>query len=219
MNEGIIGLIGVVVGGIILIAKDIVAHWWRRRSRARYAAVRIVCVLTDFIDKCVEVVGDDGTAEGGPAGRTADGQEYHVAQVRCPEPPIFPEDIDWTSINVETMYRLLALPNKVVETDRYILARSEHSFPPDYDEVFEARWEGYANLGIEALDLSDGVRAEFKLPKTSIEMGNADWDPRAFFRDKLSAVQSRKEQDRAINAAMLAEIKEISEHAGTSPLL
>lgn len=207
MSDAINVIIGVVLGGGISIAKDFAAHWAGRRRAARYAAVRIICVLTEYIEKCVEVVGDDGTSQGQPAGRTDGGEEYYDPQVSCPAPPIFPDDIDWTSIKVDLMYRLLALPNLARETNRYIFAQSEHSFPPDYEEIFEARWEGYANLGIEALSLADEVRTEFKLPKISIKMGNSDWDTGAFLRAKTNEIQKRQQINQAARLACIAEME------------
>lgn len=85
-----------LVGVVATIGKDFVAYWIGRRNSGRYAAVRIVCILDQFAEKCVDVAGDDGTAEGRPAGRTASGEEYYEAQVDPPEPPVFPDDIDWT---------------------------------------------------------------------------------------------------------------------------
>jgi hypothetical protein len=52
------------------------------------------------------------------------------------------------------------------------------------EEGFEARLEGYADLGLEALSIADALRGTFKLPKLTIAIGNADWDSEQFLRDK-----------------------------------
>lgn len=206
MNEAVIGFAGVLVGVIATIGKDVVSHWIEKRSAGRYAAVRIVCILDQYVEKCVEVVADDGTAEGRPAGRTSSGEEYYSAQIDSPEPPAFPDDINWTSIKPELMYRILALPNLALETERFVRAASEHSFPPDYAEFFHARWEGYADLGLEALEIIAALRGSFGLPKPAIAIGNPDWDAARFLRQKKDEMLSLRETERAANNALWAEM-------------
>lgn len=208
MSDALIGLAGVVVGVLAALGKEAVSYWTGRRNAGRYAAVRIVCVLDEYVEKCVDVVHDDGTREGRPAGRTDGGEEYLSAQVDSPEPPEFADDIDWTSISPDLMYRVLALPNLAVRTERFISAASEHASPPDYDEFFRARWEGYADLGLEALGIANELRRQFKLPLTSLEAGNHNWDAARFFRKKKEEVEILWERERASNAKMWEQIAE-----------
>lgn len=208
MTEAIIGFAGVLVGVVATLAKDFVSYWIGKRKAGRYAAVRIVCVLDEYVEKCVEVVHDDGTLEGQPAGRTDSGEEYYSAQVDSPAPPVFAGDIDWTSISPDLMYRVLALPNLAIRTERFISAASEHAFPPDYEELFRARWEGYADLGLEALGIANELRRQFKLPLTSMEAGNHNWDAARFFRKKKEEVEILWERERASNAEMWEQIAE-----------
>jgi len=202
MNEAAIGFVGVLIGVVATIGKDVLSYWTGRRNAGRYAAVRIVCVLDRYVEQCVAVVGDDGTMEGRPAGRTDSGEEYYDPQVDSPEPPVFPDDIDWTSINPDLMYRVLALPNLALGTERFVVAASEHSFPPDYAEVFHARWEGYADLGLEALSITTALRRKFNLPEPSIAIGDPEWDSATFFREKKEQVFRLREAERASNAEM-----------------
>lgn len=206
MNEAIIGFVGVLVGVFATIGKDAVSYWIGRRNAGRYAAVRIVCILDQYVEKCVEVVADDGTAEGRPAGRTESGEEYYSAQVDSPEPPAFPDDIDWTSINPDLMYRILALPNLALGTERFIRGASEHSFAPDFEEFFQSRWEGYADLGLEALEIIAALRRTFGLPRPSIAIGNPEWDAASFLRQKKDKVLSLRESERVANDAFLVEM-------------
>lgn len=206
MNEAIIGFVGVLIGVIATVGKDAVSYWTGRRNAGRYAAVRIVCVLDEYVEKCVDVVHDDGTSEARPAGRTESGEEYLSAQVDLPEPPVFADDIDWTSIGPDLMYRVLALPNLAVRTGRFISAASEHAYPPDYGEFFQARWEGYADLGLEALSIATALRRQFNLPLTSMEAGNRNWDAACFFRKKKEELEILWERERASNAEMWEQI-------------
>ena len=192
MSAAIIGLLGVILGGVLTSFKDLVAHFYTRRGNGRYAAVRIIAVLDDYAQKCVSVVADDGTCEGRPAGRTDQGEEYCDPQVASPEPPAFPDDMDWRSIPFKLMYRILALPNSSRETDRYISASAENAFPPDYGEVFNARQEGYAHLGLAAVDLVSELRNEFDLPKASEKFWDWGWDSKEFLQTKLNEIQSRR---------------------------
>ncbi len=195
MSAAIIGLVGVILGSILTSSKDLVAHVFRQRSNGRYAAVRIIAVLDEYAQKCVSVVADDGTCEGRPAGRTEQGEEYYDPQVASPEPPTFADDLDWRSISFKLMYRILALPNTARETDRYIGASAEHSFPPDYDELFAARQEGYAHLGLEAVNLIRELRGEFNFPDTPKKFWDWGWDTEKFFQDRLKEFQKRRQVD------------------------
>lgn len=206
MSDAVIGLAGVIVGVLAALGKDVVSYWTGRRNAGRYAAVRIVCVLDAYVEKCVDVVHDDGTTEGRPAGRTDSGEEYYSAQVDSPEPPVFADDIDWTSISPDLMYRVLALPNLAVKTERFISDASEHSYPPDYGEFFRARWEGYADLGLEAVSIATALRRQFNLPLTSMEVGNHNWDAARFLEKKKEELENLWERERASNAEMWEQI-------------
>jgi hypothetical protein len=210
MSAAIIGLLGVILGSVITVAKDWVAYIFGRKSNGRYAAVRIISVLDEYVQKCVAVVSDDGTAEGRPAGRTEHGEEYYDPQVECPEPPVFASDIDWKSISFKLMHRALTLPNTARETDRYIHASAENLSPADYDELIEARQEGYASLGLEALAIVRELRKEFGLPPIPTKVWNLDWDAQKFLQGKRDEIEKRREV-RASSYAMMAEPVESKE--------
>jgi hypothetical protein len=195
MSAAIIGLAGVILGGLLTSFKDLVAHFFRQKSNGRYAAVRIIAVLDEYAQKCVSVVADDGTCEGRPAGRTEQGEEYYHPQVAGPGPPAYADDVDWRSISFKLMYRILSLPNTARETDRYIIASAEHSYPPDFDELFDARQEGYAHLGLEAVKLVRELRKEFGLPETPPKFWDWGWNMEVFFQDKLNEFQKRRQVD------------------------
>ena len=206
MSAAIMGLVGVVLGSFLSSFKDMVAHFFKQRSNGRYAAVLIITLLDEYAQKCVSVVSDDGTCEGRPAGTTEQGEEYCVAQVTRPEVPTFPDDVDWRSISFKLMYRILSLPKTARTTDRFIDVSGENSFPPDYDEWFDARQEGYAHLGLEALNLIKELRKEFSLPETPLKFWDWGWDSEKFFQGKLSDFQTRRESIAAEHAMMLDDL-------------
>lgn len=194
MTTAIIGLIGVILGSILAGLKDWLMHFFQRKSNGRYAAVRIIALLEEYAQECVSVVSDDGTSYGRPAGRTEQGEEYYTPQVATPKPPIFAEDIDWKSISFELMYRILALPNAARETDRYIMASAEHSFLPNYEEVFDARQEGYAHLGLQSIHLIKELQKEFKFPEAPAKFWDWGWDMEDFFQENLRKFQTRRQK-------------------------
>ena len=193
MSAGIFGLLGVILGSLLAGFKDWLTHHLKRRDNGRYAAVRLIAILDEYARGCVSVVSDDGTSEGRPAGRTKDGEEYYDPQTKTPEPLTFPDDIDWRSISFPLMYRILSLPKNARETNQYIAASSEHSFQPFYNEVFAARQEGYAHLGLEAMNLIKDLRREFRLPDTPKKFWDWGWDMEKLFQDKLAELQKRRQ--------------------------
>lgn len=196
MIEAWIGLGGVIVGSMITITKDVWLSWIDRRRDGSYSAIRLIFILEEYADKCIDVVGDDGTVQGQPAGRTDDGEEYLVAQVQSPDPIDFPDDIVWRSLKGSLMHRTLAMTTKARSTNRNVSASAENAFPPDYEEFFEPRREGYAQLGLDALELVDDLRKQYGIAtKTRSELGS-EWDPKAHLRDMLDRFEKHRNRDR-----------------------
>lgn len=186
MIEAIIGLVGVVVGSAITITRDSWATWRAHRREGSYSAIRLIGMLEEYADRCIDVVYDDGTAEGRPAGRTSEGQEYHKAQVTAPDPLDYPDDIGWRSLPEALMHRTIALPNKARSTNRHVQAASGWGTPPDYREIFEPRQMGYAQLGLDALEIANDLRAHFGISAESRDNLNPDWNPIDALRERIS---------------------------------
>jgi len=192
MIEAVIGLVGVVVGSVITISKDVWLSWLERRREGSYSAIRLICILEEYADRCIDVVYDDGTVLGLPARRSDDGEYYREAQVTTPVPLEYTNDISWRSIQKPLMHRALALSNKARSTDRHIFDANEHACPPDFTEVFEPRQEGYAQLGLDALELADDLRKKFDISVKSRSELNSDWEPTAFLKATLSTFSQRR---------------------------
>ncbi len=205
MSTAIIGLIGVILGSILTVLKEGLVHVFKRRSDGRYAAVMTIVVLEEYVQKCVDVVADDGTREGRPAGRTDQGEEYFSPLVKEPEPPIYPADVDLRSISFKLMCKILSLPNDARETDRYIASFAEPSFQPDYGDFFVARQEGYAHLGLQALGLIDGLREEFRLPSKKLNFWDWGWSAEKFFQEKLDKLQKHRHNNVIADNKVAAE--------------
>jgi len=186
MIAGIFGLLGVIVGGVMSIVREVWIENANRKRSGRYSAARIIAVLEDYANKCVDVAADDGTVEGRPGGRTEQGEEFYEAQVTCPDPPRFADDIDWKSIDPSLMYRALMLKNAAIHADRYIAASAEYSVPPRHEVLFEARQCGYAKLGLEALAIIRELQGEYCLPPTYEVVSETWWNPYEIFNNKLA---------------------------------
>jgi hypothetical protein len=192
MIEAVFGLVGVIVGSVITIFKEVWMSWRERRRDASYSAIRLICLLEEYAHECIPVVYDDGTAYGKPAGRTEQGEEYYKPQVSLPNPPDFPDDIAWRSLPQPLMHKTLALPNKARSTNGYIAACDEHDGPPFFSDVFEARQNGYALLALDALDIADEYRKHFKISVESRAGLNADWNPKGVLREKIAEFEKHQ---------------------------
>jgi hypothetical protein len=193
MTEALFGLLGVVVGSLIPWIKEV---WSERRLRsrhARYLAMRIVCTLDQYVDRCIEVVQDDGLCCGQ---RNQDG--CLEPQVLLPAPPVYPDDVDWKCIDHELMYSLLALPNEAEEKNRYIsFVSSEIAFPPDYEEAFEARQYEYSVLGLSALELAQRLRLTYKIPEKKGSTWNPEWNPHEYLTGRKSEIDQYQKAQRS----------------------
>lgn len=168
MTEAIFGLLGVLIGSAIPWFQS---HWTSKqieKKNAKYLAIRVVCILDKFIVDCAEVVKDDGLSFGQ---RTNEG--YLSPQVKSPGPPIFPNDVDWTSIDQDLMYKLLSLPSEAEAGDRVINHSNEIASPPDFEDWFQERIFHYSRFGLVAYKLIDELCKKYGIKK----MVYNDWDP------------------------------------------
>ncbi|MXU65922.1 hypothetical protein [Oceanomicrobium pacificus] len=189
MIAALIGLVGVVVGSLIVAAKETLSARAERKRNATYSAMRIVCELDHLVEICVAVVYDDGTEMGQLAGRMEDGQEYAIAQVDCPKELVFADDIVWKSLSGDLMYRALALPNRLQQANRNIYYWGRNASLPYLREYFEARQESYSALGLEALALADAFRQRFGMPNRSEPAWKTDRDPKTLFQETLDFLE------------------------------
>ena len=178
------GLFGVVIGAALPWLRDA----WNNKRQARYLAIRIVCLLDEFLDECTNVVGDDGLCSGQ---RTADG--CLEAQVSQPKSLPLPDDVDWRSIDHGLMYKILALPSRIERDNRSIAFEAEHSFPPDYSEFFEDRQYRYACLGLDVAALTKTLRSTYGIS----EQERSEWDPVGYLvKEKARIENCREERDK-----------------------
>ena len=173
------GLVGVVVGAALPWFRDA----WNNKRNARYLAIRVVCILDDFLDQCTDVVGDDGLSLGQ---RNSDGEAR--PQVSKPTGLPLPNDVDWKSIDHELMYDILALPSRIENDNRFISIAAEHASPPDYTEFFEERRHRYACLGLHVISVTQRLRSTYGISKQEL----TDWDPITFLNNEKDKIEQRR---------------------------
>ena len=184
MTEAIFGLLGVILGSGISWLQS---YWSDKRDRnknARYLAIRIVCILDKYIEDCASVIKDDGLSYGQ---RTSEG--YLKPQVKAPGRPVYPEDIDWKSIDHELMFQILSFPSEVEQGDRIINATWEITGPPDFEEWFIERKFHYSQFGLIAYKLSNDLSIKYGIKKKIYN----DWDPVADFKKELQLTTLKRQ--------------------------
>jgi hypothetical protein len=186
VTGAIIGLVGVLVGAFLTWFRDAWSHQRTRRGHARYLAIRVVCVLDSYIDDCARAVLDDGLRQG-----QRDEQGCLQPEAFLPPPPVFPEDLDWKSIDHDLMYRLLSFPSESEKVNRVVNIAWNCSIPPDFEEGFEWQRSEYAKLGLEAFAITETLRKKYGIPARERD----DWDrPLAYLNKAKEQVETRRDR-------------------------
>lgn len=183
MTSAISALFGVVVGGLLSIAKD----WWlndRKNNKYKeYLCIKISFKFDKFIHDSYAVVSDNGLFKGG-----YDSDGVRSPQVSLPkfEPEL--ENLNWKSLPIDLMYAILDFPNQIESANYKINGVCEYeSYPPEYKVGFEERQYQYALLGIKAFEIASLLRKEIKIPYIKYE-----WDIIGNMRDKIFEIEKLK---------------------------
>lgn len=185
MLEAIFGLVGVVVGASLTSLQTFLTDRKTRLDNGRYLAIRVVCILDLYVDKCASVVLDDGLSYGQ---RNEDG--YLTPQIPTPPPLTYPDDIDWRAIKTDLMYELLSLPSRAESENATIDFYWGIAHPPDFDEYFDTRRRAYIDLGLRSAQQALRLRELYAVP----EKVYGEWNP----IERLRQEKGRLEQlDRA----------------------
>jgi hypothetical protein len=180
MDKFWIGLIGVVVGSALTVLREYFSEWRAHRTDARYLAVRLTCLLENFVGDCFEVVCDNG--------------EYDDRGCLTPitsAPKLNINDVDgkWQSLPFEFMYEALDLPNQLTNSNEQVSLAAEHGDgAPDYSDVFNERQYQFSVLGLKAATLSTKLRDKYSMPAKSY----GDWKPIERFVEKINKFEASK---------------------------
>lgn len=183
MTEAVFGLIGVLIGSSISWFQTYWTNKQIENKNAKYLAIRVVCILDKYLEDCADVVNDDGLSYGQ---RTSEG--CLEPQVKIPAPPIFPDDVDWKSIDHELMYKILSFPSDIIAGNKIINFSTDIASPPDFEEWFEERRYYYSQFGLTAYKLSEELSMTYNIKKRTYN----DWNPVEDFKRELTKATKQR---------------------------
>lgn len=154
MTEAIFGLLGVLVGSAVSWLQTYWNNKQTTNKSARYLAIRVVCILDKYFEDCFLVIRDIGQ-------RSNEGVLSPL--VATPGPPVFPNDVDWKSINHELMYKILSFPSEVENAEQIIKVSDEVLYSPNFEEWFEERKYWHSRLGLVAYTLSEELCKKYNI--------------------------------------------------------
>lgn len=153
---------------------------------AEYLAVRVVSLLDGFLEKCADIVGDDGLSH-----NERDSDDLKSPQISTPQLDFESLKVDWKSIPPGLMYEVLSLPNRITAANQHIDKIIEYNYdPPDFDELFEERQIQFGEIGLLAASLADRLRAMYSVP----DRDYLHWDPVKFLREGKDLASSKRLQ-------------------------
>lgn len=199
MITAVFGLIGVVVGSLLTLARE----WWFQRRKNKkdreYLVVIVSCALDAYARQCADVVADDGLYQG-----QTDEHGYHRIQTDTPEFESEKLGVEWKSLPADLLYQILSLPAQADLASRKVSGVFEHcATPPESAEGFEERQFQYAQLGLTAAVLAEQLRKleGFKAAVTS------DWDSAKYMEQELNKIKTRREEYAQLHASRIAGIR------------
>ncbi len=183
--EAIFGLAGVLIGSGITWFQTVWVNKKELERNARYLAIRVACVLDKYVEDCAAVVRDNGLNYGM---RTPEG--YLEPQVKTLGPPVYPDDIDWKSIDHEMMYKIISFPADVEGADKIIRAAKVVAKPPNFEDWFDERAYWYAQFGLAAYALAEDLSKKYCIKRKTYN----NWDPVAELKANFEAIRTRREK-------------------------
>lgn len=112
-----------------------------------------------------------------------------MPQVKTPSTPVYPEDVDWKSIDHELMYKILSLPSEVDDTKGIKDFTADISCPPDYVEWFDERAYWFSQFGLAAHQLAKELCSKYGIKRKKYN----SWDPVEDLAKKLSVLQDGRQ--------------------------
>jgi hypothetical protein len=155
------------------IRKDRIA----KERDSKYLAVQVVCELDAFVEACASVATNRGKDEYG-----------NGSHVEFPEPPKYPDDLNWASIDDGLMYDLLSIPAKTRRVASYVSAFGQEC--DDEDDYFGVRAEKLSKLGLKTQEICQRVREKFNLPAVEFDART----PVERMHDELKAAEARQKK-------------------------
>lgn len=180
------GISGVLLGNIFVLTKE----WWTKRKTVKqdttYLGIIVLSNLDRFANGCLDIVLDDGTQYGQPAGERG---EY----VPVTTPPDFQPlklDVEWKLLPMDLLYSIHQLPDQQSQLQGNLAGIHEYNYdPPDHVEYFQARRRGYAVLGLQVSDIAKKLRLYAGLPAEKVDPG--EWGRDNRMRHVISDIDAK----------------------------
>lgn len=185
-------IIAQALSGIVGTVKEL---WFSRRKRrwdARHLALRTILALDEYVGECYAATFDS-------AEFSSDGTEFKFRDGTVPQCKL-PEDADWRLLEPRLMEDVMWLPSHHQNNSDGL--SSLDVYPPDWDDYFERRAEGYAKLGKRALDLIGRLCREYRIRQPE----RPDYyNPKEGFQRKIEDIENFWRKKRESQDKMFAE--------------
>lgn len=178
MTEAIFGLIGVLIGSAISWVQT---YWFNNHEKeksAKYLAIRVVCILDKYMEDCAGVIRDRGVPH---ILRVKEQLSGPQPTAQAPNTPVFPDDIDWKSIDHDLMYKILSFPADIEAGNNIAQHAYELAKAPNYEDFFDERAFWHAKFGLIACSLIEELCKKYAIPMKTYN----SWDPKADFMESL----------------------------------
>lgn len=129
----------------------------KRHDELLFITTELVFLLEQFAERCAEVATDHGY-------ENQDGNM--VPEIPLPVLDYASVSGDWWVLPAKLMYRIRELPALQEEANRVL--RDADAFPPDYNELFEARQYQYTRLGLKAIIQARRLRKLVGYPESRL---------------------------------------------------
>ncbi len=182
------------VSGLIGLLKE---TWFTRQKRrwdARHLALRTILALDEYVGQCYTAAFDS------PEFDPRDYTKYQFRDGTVPNLKL-PEDADWRLLEPRLMEEVMWLPSH--DQNNTDGLNSLDVFPPDWDDYFERRAEGYAKLGKRALELIGRLCREYgiRAPERA-----EYYNPEEGFQRKLDEIAAFWRRQQESQAKMFADL-------------
>jgi hypothetical protein len=182
------GISGVLLGNSFVTVKEWLINRSKRRKETAYLAIIVVSHLDRLANGCLHVALDDGTAYGQPAGRNA---EEYVPTTKLPEFQPLDLAVEWKVLPQDLMYSILRLPDQGERIQNRLAGISEFDDDfPDHTEYFWTRRRDYADLGLQASNLSRSLRKHTGMPLEEPKPG--EWCRDQELRDVIEKIDDMR---------------------------
>jgi hypothetical protein len=183
MSEGVIAIVATIVGAFLAFFGDSWRENRTKKRRATYLAIRTAIALDSFVESCASALSNNDDAY--------NQRVYEDPSISFDMPEKFqiPDDVDWTSVDLDIAYKILEIPKRDKEARAFI------EFVLDVGgDGRDARDERFLGIALDAAALAKELRCLYPIPAIPPKEGTKDWDPVRVLQKKQRARTLRQER-------------------------